>query len=53
MFPIGSIVKKKTGSQKYTVIEQDIPNDKSVCQLYPKINTSKFVFKNSDLELVN
>lgn len=51
-FPVDTIVRKIGGQQKYKVVEEDIPNDSSVCLLQPKINPARFTFSNSELEEV-
>ena len=50
-FDVDDIVKKKTETRKYKIIELQPPS-KYVCQLYPNTVTGlKFTFKEDDLEL--
>lgn len=50
-FPVGTIVKKIGESKKYKVVEENIPDDLSICVVEPKTNPAKFTFKNSELEV--
>jgi len=53
MFQVGDIVKKKTGVQKYKVVEV-LENQKYMCINEPEFSPNvKFVFKGIDLELSN
>ena len=52
-FNINDIVKKKTGTQKYKVVQIE-PNDKYGCKLQPPIGQiTTYYFKEDVLELVS